>query len=234
MNLQELLGDQYDAIIKKLDGKTLMINDGSYIPKSRLDEEIAKRKTLEAQLTQLQEESTKKLDALKAEYENQIKELTTSLKNFEGSEKQKAELEKLVSETNAKLKELTEKREAEKQEYEQRLQQQKLDALIEVELLRANARKTKAVRALLDESKIKLDGDNILGLSDQITALKESDPWLFGEMKLTGNDPKDADSPTPNNITFDSIKNMSVDDIVDNFDSVMSALKRSSKNLKEK
>lgn len=227
MDLKEVLGDeQYEAIVKKLDGKQLMVNDGNFIPKSRLDEEIAKKKKLEEQLTESQAEQQKKIDSLKSEYEKQIKDMTAKLKNFEGSEKQKADLENMINESNQKLEELTKKNEAEKLEYEEKLKRQKFDAMIEVALLQANARKTKAVRALLDENKISLDGDNLLGLNDQLTALKESDPYLFGETKLKGADVKDAGVPTPNVLNVEKIKTMSTDDIVANFDEVMKAMKR--------
>ena len=38
---------------------------------------------------------------------------------------------------------------------------------------------TRAVRALLDMSKIHLDGDNLIGADEQISALKKDKAWAF-------------------------------------------------------
>jgi len=53
------------------------------------------------------------------------------------------------------------------------------------------AKNPKFVKAALDMEKIKLDGDKLLGLDDQLTALKTSDPYLF--------DAEDADDDDPAN-----------------------------------
>jgi len=34
---------------------------------------------------------------------------------------------------------------------------------------------------LLDMEKVKLDGEQLLGLDDQLKALQQSDPYLFGD-----------------------------------------------------
>lgn len=57
------------------------------------------------------------------------------------------------------------------------------DSAVEIALMRAKAKNPKAARALLDESKIKLDGDKVLGLDDQLEALKKTDAYLFEEEK---------------------------------------------------
>lgn len=55
----------------------------------------------------------------------------------------------------------------------------KLDSAVEVALLGAKVRNPKLARAALDMSVIKLDGDKLLGLNDQLEALKQSDGYLF-------------------------------------------------------
>lgn len=57
----------------------------------------------------------------------------------------------------------------------------KLDNALTVALLEAKVKNPKLAKAALDTSIIKLDGDNLIGLSEQITALKESDGYLFEE-----------------------------------------------------
>ncbi|MCS4446763.1 phage scaffolding protein, partial [Clostridium botulinum] len=65
----------------------------------------------------------------------------------------------------------------------------------------ANVRNTKAVKALLNMDNVKLDGENILGLTDQLETLKGSDSYLF-ETTVSGNEPEDGKSnPTPQDTT---------------------------------
>lgn len=63
------------------------------------------------------------------------------------------------------------------------------DSAVEIALMRAKAKNPKAARALLDEAKIKLDGDKVLGLDDQLEALKKSDAYLFDAEGPAGTDP---------------------------------------------
>lgn len=55
----------------------------------------------------------------------------------------------------------------------------RLESKIDLAINNAKARNVKSVKANLDLSKIKLDGDKLLGFEDQIEALKESDAYLF-------------------------------------------------------
>lgn len=65
----------------------------------------------------------------------------------------------------------------------EKLQTQTLNSKIDIALLGAKAKNTKAVRALLDAESIKLDGENVLGLTDQLTKIQAENPFLFGEMQ---------------------------------------------------
>ncbi len=62
----------------------------------------------------------------------------------------------------------------------------KLDFAIEKALTVAKAKNTKAVKALLDMDKVKLDGDQLLGIDEQLKALQQSDPYLFGDAGKVG------------------------------------------------
>ena len=62
-----------------------------------------------------------------------------------------------------------------------KLTEQTKSSKIELALLGAKAKNTKAARALLDESKISLDGDNLLGMNEQLESLKKEAAYLFGE-----------------------------------------------------
>ena len=73
----------------------------------------------------------------------------------------------------------------------------KLDTALDHALSAAKARNPKLAKAALDTSKIKLDGDKLLGLDDQLTALKTSDPYLFAEEQT-----KDPDESNQNQTGF--------------------------------
>lgn len=83
-----------------------------------------------------------------------------------------------------------------KTEYESNMKKLTLDSKVETALLGAKAKNAKAVRALLDESKISLDGENVLGLNEQLEALKKDAAYLFGEDKGQ-NPPPPADGVPP-------------------------------------
>ncbi len=71
---------------------------------------------------------------------------------------------------------------------------------LEGALKSANVRNTKAVKALLNLEGIKLEGENVLGLSEQIEALKKSDSYLFAEEqkpKFSGVEPTDNSIKDP-------------------------------------
>ena len=55
----------------------------------------------------------------------------------------------------------------------------KLDSAVNMALVEAKARNPKLAKAALDMSVIKLDGDKLMGLTEQVDALKESDAYLF-------------------------------------------------------
>lgn len=57
----------------------------------------------------------------------------------------------------------------------------KLDSALNMALVEAKVKNPKLARAGLDMSLIKLDGDKLLGLSEQLEALKKSDGYLFAE-----------------------------------------------------
>lgn len=56
----------------------------------------------------------------------------------------------------------------------------KLNYAIDTQLLQAGAVNTKAVKALLDVGKLSLDGENVIGLKDQVDGLRKTEAWAFG------------------------------------------------------
>lgn len=55
----------------------------------------------------------------------------------------------------------------------------KLDSALNLALVNAKAKNPKLAKAALDMSIIKLDGENLIGLSEQLESLKKSDAYLF-------------------------------------------------------
>lgn len=62
----------------------------------------------------------------------------------------------------------------------------KLDSAVSMALVEAKAKNPKAVRGMLDMSIVKMDGDKILGLSEQLENLKKSDGYMFAEEEKGG------------------------------------------------
>lgn len=123
-----------------------------FIPKSRFDEVNNTKKQLE-----------KDLKDRDVQLEN--------LKNSSGDlETMKQTIENLQRDNKAA-----------KDNFEAELAKFKLESAIDTTLLGSNAINTRAVKALLDMNKIKLDGDVLIGINEQLEALKtaEDSKMLF-------------------------------------------------------
>ena len=130
----------------------------NYVPKSQFNQKNEELKQAKESLTTMQSD----IEALKkANADN-------------------AELSKQIDELNAAQL----KRE---EEYTAQIQKMELDGIVERTLLSSKVKNAKAVRALLDLEDAKVKDGTIKGLDDQLTKLKESDPYLFeSESKPTG------------------------------------------------
>lgn len=153
-DLKELLGEElYNQVNTKLgDNKIAIVSDGNWIPKDKFDGVNNQLKDYKTQI---------------ADRDKQLKELGEKAKGNEELTKQITDLQA----TNKKTKD----------DYEAKIQQMSFDSALDKALGAAQAKNPKAVRALLNLEGIKLDGDKILGLDEQLTALKTSDAYLFGE-----------------------------------------------------
>jgi phage I-like protein len=78
--------------------------------------------------------------------------------------------------------------------YDSDLAAAKLDNAINLALVEAKARDPKLVKALLDMSVIKQDGDSLLGMKDQLEKITSTHSYLFA-----GSDPVDPDPTTRTN-----------------------------------
>ena len=175
MSLKELLGEElYNQVMEKIpEDKKLILNDGSYIPKSRLDEEIQKRQQSEEQIKQ---------------YDEQLKELKKQVKDDE--------------DLTAKIKEYEDYNKQMKQDYEEKIKQMSFEHALDKAISQAqprDAKAEKAVKALIDKDKLQFDADSgeITGLKEQLDNIKEEANYLFEQDSLKGAKPKtDGQSPS--------------------------------------
>ena len=157
----------------KLDGLIAEINKQwalHFVPKREYNEVAEAKKKLETDI----QERDKQLEQLKQAAGN--------------SEELKAQIEQLQTEN---------KKAAE--EWQAKMAQMQLDFALERALAAAKAKNAKAVKALLDMEKVKLDGEQLLGLDDQLKELQKSDSYLFGETQIGGGtNPPGAGNPEVN------------------------------------
>ena len=117
-------------------------------------------------------EAKKKLEADLAARDTQLEEL----KKAAGSNE---ELKKQIETLQADNKKASE-------EWQAKMAEMQLGFALERALTAAKAKNPKAVKALLDLEKVKLDGEKLLGLDDQLKELQKSDAYLFGESGKVG------------------------------------------------
>ena len=166
--LKELLGEElFNQVKEKLGDTKIMVDDGNFIPKHRFDEVNDERQNLK--------------DMLK-ERDDQLKEIKKQAKDSD--------------ELTTKINDLQEQNKKTVEEYEEKLNSQRFNFAVERELSKAEAKSVKAVKALLDLEKVKMDGDTLIGLEEQVKQVKESEPYLFGA-DLKGRTPHPDKTPPP-------------------------------------
>ena len=99
-----------------------------------------------------------------------IKELQDAAKEFDGANV--GDLKKQLGDLQAK--------------YDADMAAMRRDNAIELALAGCRAKNSKAARALLDLDAIKLDGDKLLGMDEQLESLRKENPWLFDEDNTPG------------------------------------------------
>ena len=115
----------------------------------------------------------------KKQLEKDIQDRDQQLEDLKKAAGASEELKKQIETLQAENKKASE-------EWQTKMSQMQLDFALERALTTAKAKNPKAVKALLDMEKVKLDGEQLLGLDDQLKALKESDSYLFGEPGKVG------------------------------------------------
>lgn len=161
--VKKVIGEElYSQISEKLgEGQDLMLNDGSYIPKTRFSEVNEAKRQMEAELTTLKSEKTeieKTLEALKSDAET--------------SKATKEQLS-LMEQALVKVKEDSDKMVA----------QLKKEHTFDLSVNALKPKNLKAVKALFDIDKVSVDGENLVGFQDQAERIKAENPYLFEDEK---------------------------------------------------
>ena len=121
-----------------------------------------------------------------ADFKDQIGQLESSEANLKAQNAKHEDdlkaLQKSVGDNDAlkqTIKELQKQNDEAKSTYEAQILGIKRDTAIEKALSQSGAKNSKAIRALLDGDKIVFKDGELIGVDDQLNALKESDPYMF-------------------------------------------------------
>nr|DAL74188.1 MAG TPA: minor structural protein [Caudoviricetes sp.] len=158
--LKEVLGEGYEAFAQMM---------------KQYNEKSPDKAVKLANLSEGGYVSKEKYAALEAEaggYKEQLTGLREDLQKLQEEGGGKAEL-------NNKLSALQAKYDADTKALAEKLDAARLDSALDLSLIKAGARSTKALRGLLELDKIKLDGDELLGLSEQLEQVKKENSYLF-------------------------------------------------------
>lgn len=159
--LRELLGTAlYEEVVSALQGKgkggkdleLAIANDGSFLPKAKFD-------TVYQEFLALKEDVEAK--------EQQIADLTEQLQG-QGT-------------LQGTIDELAERLAAQETAHQETLRRQDFDRALERAMREVSARNDQAVIALLNLEELRLEDGRLLGLTEQLAALREDAPYLFAE-----------------------------------------------------
>ncbi len=136
-----------------------------------IDEIIDKEYVSKADYDAVSEEN-KTLKGTVADRDKQLEKLKTSAGDNENLKKQIEDLQKLNAD--------------QKKAYEAEMAGLRLDNAVDRALAAAGARNNKAVKGLIDMSKVKLGEDgSLVGFDEQLSEVKKSDGYLFMEKQQT-------------------------------------------------
>lgn len=143
-----------------------------------------------------------KNDAYK-QAKQEIENLTNDISTLSEANKTNEALQSQIKE----LQDAATQREA---DYNENIKNMKIDTAITKALSKSGAMNETILTGLLDRTKIAIGEDNtITGIQEQITALKESDPYLFKQDSIKGVVPGDATPKTNDGITKEQFNKMS-------------------------
>lgn len=150
-----------------------MVDSTDYVPKSKFDQVDSQAKEYKKQV---------------GERDKQISDLKEQYKNVDGLEAKVTELEAINK--------------TQKETLEKQLADTIFNNALEKSLDTYSVKDKKLVMALIDKDKLKVDGDNIIGLKEQIEPLQKSHEYLF-EKQINGTSSFDTGGgdPKPGDVT---------------------------------
>ena len=173
--LSEILGDSFTQIPEDLQKKYKdidLVNSSDYVEKSKFDQVDSQVKEYKKQV---------------GERDKQISDLKEQYKDVDGLKEKFTELETANK--------------TQKETLEKKIEDMIFDNALEKGLGAYSVKDRKLVMALIDKDKLKVDGDNIIGLKEQIEPLQKSHEYLFekeingtGTFNTGGGDPKPGDA----------------------------------------
>ncbi|MFL0197282.1 phage scaffolding protein [Clostridium sp. WILCCON 0269] len=174
--LSEILGDSFSQIPEDLQKKYKdidLVDSKNYVEKSKFDQASNQAKEYKKQV---------------GERDKQISDLKEQYKNVDGLE--------------AKVTELEAANKTQKETLEKQLADTIFNNALEKSLGTYSVKDKKLVMALIDKDKLKVDGDNIIGLKEQIEPLQKSHEYLF-EKQINGTSSFDTGGgdPKPGDVT---------------------------------
>lgn len=153
--LSEILGESYSQIPEDLQKKYKdieLVDSSNYVEKKELE---TANKTIK-------------------QYKKDIEKRDNDLVDLQGKVNDNEELNVEIENLKAVNKKASE-------DYESKLNKITFESKLEKKLGEFKPKNLGILKKALDVEKISLDGDNFLGLEEQIKNLKESDPYLFEE-----------------------------------------------------
>lgn len=159
MDLRDLLGEAlFNQIKSKLpEGKELIINDGSYISRSRFNEINEQAKGYKSKIESYEKQINETSEML-----NSSKELKSEYERLQG--KYKADLEAKDKEISNVLK----------------------SSLIKESLIKEGAKHVDLLMKQIDLDKLSIDNGNLIGAQDTVKVLKETYKDMFTVTKVEG------------------------------------------------
>lgn len=155
-NIKDIIGEEAFNTLSEEKRKELGKKDfedvstGSFIPKKKYEEAKQEAKTYKGQVE---------------ERDKQIKDLNEEYKDVDGLKDKLSALEA----TNK----------TQKETYEKQLNEIAFKNALEKGLSSFNVKDKKLIMALIDNDKLKVDGDTVIGLKEQIEPLQKSHEYLF-------------------------------------------------------
>jgi hypothetical protein len=153
-NLKEIIGEEaFKALPEETRNKykeTDFVNSADYVPKDRFSQVTTEKNDYKQQL---------------ADRDKQLTDLQGKVKDNEVLTKEIENLKTSNSTTAA--------------DYEKKLQQIQYDVALSNALKDSKAKDINLIKALLDKDKLKVNGEEIIGLKEQLETIKKDRDYLF-------------------------------------------------------